>query len=96
MNKIELHTEVSQARWLESDGVWQLTLTRLATNAGDLSDADKKSKIQKNGEGSIYLGQETIHTNVLVSCVGGLVEPKSWPSNVPGRQDGAGTARVGP
>ena len=53
--------------------------------AGDLSEHDRAQRVGERGEQSIYTRQETIRCKVLVSAVGGLVEPKQWPDNIPGK-----------
>lgn len=52
--------------------------------AGDLSEYDRAKKIKTQGPDSVYVAQETIRAKVVVSCVGGLVEPKIWPDTIPG------------
>ncbi|KAI1842740.1 hypothetical protein JX266_011061 [Neoarthrinium moseri] len=81
---LRLNTEVTDAIWLQDEEEWELTLTHLAEGAGDLSAADRHARVQKHGEASVHLKRERVRTKILVSCVGGLVEPKAWPSDIPG------------
>ena len=53
--------------------------------SGDLSEYDRARKVQIHGPDSVYVGQETIRAKVVVSCVGGLVEPKVLPDTIPGQ-----------
>jgi len=54
---------------------------------GDLSEYDRARKIQDDGRESVYVYEEKIRAKVVVSCVGGLVEPKTWPENIPGKEE---------
>jgi cation diffusion facilitator CzcD-associated flavoprotein CzcO len=51
---------------------------------GDLSSKDRKRKIERDGENSVWVSTEVIRAKVLISAVGGLVEPRDAPSDVPG------------
>ena len=86
VDKIQLNTDVREVRWLESEKVWEITIQHLMIGAGDLSEYDRAQKIKTQGPGSIYVSQEIIRAKVVVSCVGGLVEPKVWPDTVPGEE----------
>jgi cation diffusion facilitator CzcD-associated flavoprotein CzcO len=52
---------------------------------GDLSEYDRAQKITKDGPGSVYVTEEKIRAKILISAVGGLVEPKLWPEAIPGQ-----------
>jgi cation diffusion facilitator CzcD-associated flavoprotein CzcO len=82
-DKIQLDTEVLAARWLEEEELWEVTIARLAPRSGDLSARDRKRKIE-TGEQDIILKRETIRCKILISAVGGLVEPNALPCGVPG------------
>lgn len=56
----------------------------MVAGAGDLSSKDRKRKIEKEGENSVWVSTEIIRAKVLVSAVGGLVEPRDAPPDVPG------------
>ncbi|KAH9210355.1 hypothetical protein DL95DRAFT_308182 [Leptodontidium sp. 2 PMI_412] len=86
VDKIQLNTEVSEARWLKDEGLWEATITTLAAGTGDLSESDRQRKIEIDGVGAVYIGTEIVRARILVSAVGGLVEPRTWPENVPGRE----------
>lgn len=85
VDKIQLNTDVRECRWLESEQVWEITLEHLMTGFGDLSEYDRAGKIKENGRESVYISEEKIRAKVVVSCVGGIVEPKVWPENIPGK-----------
>ena len=86
LDKIELNTTVSEARWLEDEEEWEVVLKHLAPGTGDLSENERQQKISKYGEGAVYLSREVVRAKILASAVGGLVEPKSWPDHIPGRE----------
>ena len=79
-----MNTEISEARWLEDEAEWEIHLTTLAPFVGDLSDADRRERINMKGENSIYLGKSTIRSKIFITCAGELVEPNSWPREVSG------------
>jgi cation diffusion facilitator CzcD-associated flavoprotein CzcO len=81
-----LNTDVKECKWLEAEKVWELTLEHLTIGLGDLSDPDKAKKLQEYGSQSLHKSQEIIRAKVVVSAVGGLVEPKSWPDDIPGKE----------
>jgi cation diffusion facilitator CzcD-associated flavoprotein CzcO len=85
VDKIQLNTDVRECRWLESEQVWELTLEHLMTGMGDLSEYERAQKILSNGRKTVYVTEEKIRAKVVVSCVGGLVEPRTWPENIPGK-----------
>ncbi|KAI9819853.1 MAG: hypothetical protein M1827_006422 [Pycnora praestabilis] len=84
-DKIQVNTDVSQARWLEDEELWEVTLTHMVPGAGDLSSADREQKIKEHGVASVHVKQEIVRAKILASAVGGLVEPRGWPENIPGR-----------
>lgn len=75
---------MSVCKWLKEEEVWEITLNHMVAGAGDLSSKDRKRKIEKEGEKSVWVSTETIRAKVLISAVGGLVEPKDAPQDVPG------------
>ncbi|KAI4269083.1 MAG: hypothetical protein L6R38_007605 [Xanthoria sp. 2 TBL-2021] len=85
VDKIQLNTDVTELRWLDAEAVWEVTLTHLVPGTGDLSAADRKARIDKEGERSVYVKRERVRAKVVVSCVGILVEPNDWPVDIPGR-----------
>lgn len=85
IDKIQCNTDVESCIWNEDEGVWDLVLQHLVRGAGDLTTAEKKEKTEKEGKQSIYIGEERIKAKVVISAVGGLVEPKQWPEKIPGR-----------
>lgn len=85
VDKIQLNTNVTEARWLDEEELWEATLIHLRTGAGDLSEEDRQRLVKEHGEENVYLRTEVVRAKVLISAVGGLVEPKSFPTNIPGR-----------
>ncbi|MCJ1308159.1 hypothetical protein MMC25_001811 [Agyrium rufum] len=83
-DKIQLNTDVQGLRWLEEEQVWEATLLHLQPGMGDLTSADRRNKIEMEGEASVVLRKEYIRAKLVVSAVGGLVEPRGWPESIPG------------
>lgn len=90
-DKIECNTDVDQCRWLEQEQVWEITLRHLVHGVGDLSSKDRRKRLDEQGPQAIYSSTEVIRAKVLVSAVGGLVEPKGWPEQIEGRNDFKGS-----
>ncbi|KAL1965130.1 hypothetical protein VTN77DRAFT_6043 [Rasamsonia byssochlamydoides] len=84
VDKIQLHTEVKQLRWLEDEEEWEVTLGHLVPGTGDLSAKERQDKVAAEGERSVYVATEIVRAKIVVSAVGGLVEPKVWPQDIPG------------
>jgi cation diffusion facilitator CzcD-associated flavoprotein CzcO len=51
---------------------------------GDLSSKDRANIISEKGENAVYSETETVRAKIVISAVGGLVEPKGWPDEIPG------------
>jgi cation diffusion facilitator CzcD-associated flavoprotein CzcO len=83
-DKIELDTDVNVCRWLEEEEVWEITLHHLRPGVGDLSSKDRAKKASEEGEGNVWISTEIIRAKILISAVGGLVEPRAAPEDVPG------------
>ena len=47
---------------------------------------EREQYIAEHGKESVYIKQEKIRAKIAISCVGGLVEPKGWPEDIPGRE----------
>jgi cation diffusion facilitator CzcD-associated flavoprotein CzcO len=86
-DKIELNTDIEQCKWLEDEQLWEVTIRRMAAGMGDLSAKDRKKAVAEKGEAAVYSETEIIKTKVVVSCVGGLVEPRGWPDDIPGLEN---------
>ncbi|KAF2189724.1 FAD/NAD(P)-binding domain-containing protein, partial [Zopfia rhizophila CBS 207.26] len=86
-DKIQLNTDVEQCRWLEDEQVWEVTLRRLVAGMGDLGAKDRMKVVEEKGESAVYSDTEIVRAKVVISAVGGLVEPKGWPDDVPGYED---------
>jgi cation diffusion facilitator CzcD-associated flavoprotein CzcO len=83
-DKIELNTDIEQCRWLEDEQLWEVTIRRMAAGMGDLSAKDRMKAVQEKGEAAVYSETEIVKAKVVVSCVGGLVEPRGWPDEIRG------------
>jgi hypothetical protein len=57
---------------------------RLRLDIGDLSAHDREQKVRDQGPQVVYVREEKIRAKVVVSAVGGLVEPGLWPKDIPG------------
>ena len=87
VDKIQLNTEVTELRWLESEKLWEATLSHMAPGTGDMAEHQRKEYIAKHGREAVYLKQEKVHAKIAISGVGGLVEPKAFPDNIPGKDE---------
>ncbi|KAI9743463.1 MAG: hypothetical protein M1818_002775 [Claussenomyces sp. TS43310] len=83
-HQTQLNTEVSDARWLEDRQIWEVSVTKLVPKTGDISEAERRTKIRRQGYSSVYLEKEVVYAKILISCAGELVEPKPWPQDIPG------------
>lgn len=85
-DKIQVNTDVTELRYVEENGEWEVDLSYLVAGAGDLSANDRRQRIVTHGKDSIILKQETIRAKIVISCVGILVEPNAWPASIAGRE----------
>ncbi|USP74246.1 hypothetical protein yc1106_01520 [Curvularia clavata] len=83
-DKFECNTDVESCRWLEDEALWEVTLRRMVSGMGDLSSKDRIKIVQEKGEHAVYAETEVVKAKVVLSCVGGLVEPKGWPDDIKG------------
>jgi cation diffusion facilitator CzcD-associated flavoprotein CzcO len=83
-DKIQLNTDVSVCRWLEDEEEWEITLHHMRPGVGDLSSKDRAKKAKEEGEENVWISTETVRAKILLSAVGGIVEPRAAPENVPG------------
>ncbi|KAB8338769.1 hypothetical protein FH972_021714 [Carpinus fangiana] len=83
-DKIQCNTDVEGCTWLEDEKIWEVRLRHMMPGTGDLSVKDRNTRIEKDGEQSVFIKRETIRAKVVISCVGGLVEPNAAPKNIPG------------
>lgn len=58
----------------------------MVPGTGDLSLHDRNQKIAKHGEHAVYLKTEIIRAKIVISAVGGLVEPNTFPEQISGRE----------
>jgi cation diffusion facilitator CzcD-associated flavoprotein CzcO len=87
VDKIQFNTDVKHLRWVEEDEEWEVTLSHLVPGTGDLSSHDREQLAIQEGPHSVYTKTEIVRAKVVVSGVGGLVEPKTWPKDIPGIDD---------
>ncbi|KAK8216502.1 hypothetical protein IWZ01DRAFT_518753 [Phyllosticta capitalensis] len=85
VDKIQLNTDVIGCVWLEDEQIWELELRHLVQGMGDLSVRDRRKVIEEKGEAAVFCGSEVVRAKVVLSCVGGLVEPRGWPDEIPGK-----------
>lgn len=81
-----MNTEVSQCTWLEDEGLWEVQLEHLLPGIGDLSSKARQRKVDELGRSSVIVATEIVKAKIVISAVGGLVEPKDWPREIPGRE----------
>jgi cation diffusion facilitator CzcD-associated flavoprotein CzcO len=86
IDKIQLNSDVEHCQWDNSKNEWQITVRHLVPGTGDLSAAERQNMANVQGFNTVYISTETVRCKVLVSGVGGLVEPRGWPSDVEGRE----------
>ncbi|KAF7715855.1 Uncharacterized protein PECH_008512 [Penicillium ucsense] len=87
VDKIQFHTDVRELRWIEEDEEWEVLLSHLVPGTGDLSSYDREQLALKQGAHRVYVKDEIVRAKIVVSGVGGLVEPKTWPKDIPGMED---------
>ena len=61
-----------------------MQLAHMRPGMGDISSKARAKKIQEEGEESVYVSTEIIRCKILISGVGGIVEPKATPDGVKG------------
>ena len=83
LDKIQLNTNVKSMVWKEADSEWEVVLDHLAPGVGDMSSNERKSYETSHGAHSAVLVSETVRAKVVISAVGGLVEPRAF-VDVPG------------
>jgi cation diffusion facilitator CzcD-associated flavoprotein CzcO len=83
-DKFELNTDIDSCRWLEDEQLWEVTLRRMVAGMGDLSSKERIKIAQERGEHAVYSETEVVKAKVVLSCVGGLVEPRGWPDEIKG------------
>lgn len=84
-DKIQLNTAVESCRWVEADQMWEVRLRHMVPGAGDLSSRERQQRIDEHGDGAVHLRTEIIRAKIVISAVGGLVEPNGFPDHIPGR-----------
>ena len=84
VDKIQLNTDINELRWIEDAEEWEVTLSHLVPGTGDLSKLERDSLVARKGQHSVYVKTEVVRAKIVVSGVGGIVEPKTWPEDIPG------------
>lgn len=87
VDKIQFNTDVKELRWINDDEEWEVTLMHLVPGAGDLTQHERDHLAAQEGQNSVYIETEVVRAKVVVSGVGGLVEPNTWPKNIPGIEE---------
>lgn len=87
VDKIQFNTDVKEVRWIEDDEEWEVTLSHLVPGTGDWAQHERDRVAARDGHKSVYVGTEVVRAKVVVSGVGGLVEPKTWPKDIPGIEE---------
>jgi cation diffusion facilitator CzcD-associated flavoprotein CzcO len=64
----------------------------MVAGMGDLGAKDRMKVVEEKGEAAVYSETEIVRAKVVISCVGGLVEPKGWPDDIPGIEGFKGPA----
>lgn len=83
-DKFELNTDIEGCRWLEDEKLWEVTIRRMVAGMGDLSAKERQRIVDEKGANAVYSETEIVKSKVVVSCVGGLVEPRGWPDEIQG------------
>lgn len=87
VDKIQFNTDVKQLQWVEADEEWEVTISHLVPGSGDLSQYDRDQLAFREGPHRVYIKTEVVRAKIVVSGVGGLVEPKTWPKDIPGIEE---------
>ncbi|CAG8065033.1 unnamed protein product [Penicillium olsonii] len=87
VDKIQFNTDVKELRWIEEDEEWEVTLSHLVPGTGDLAQHERDRLASQNGHHAVYVKTEIVRAKIVVSGVGGLVEPKTPPKDIPGFDD---------
>lgn len=85
-DKIQCNTDVEGCTWVEKDKMWEVHLRHMTPGSGDLTAKERNAMIERDGERSVYTGRETVRAKIVISCVGGLVEPNDLSANIPGAE----------
>jgi cation diffusion facilitator CzcD-associated flavoprotein CzcO len=64
--------------------MWEVTIRRMIAGMGDVSSKERAKIVKERGEAAVYSETEIVRAKVVISAVGGLVEPKGWPDDIPG------------
>lgn len=78
IDKVQLNVDVTELRYIEEDQEWEVHLSYLLPGMGDISARERHERA------SVCVKREIVRAQVVVSCVGILVEPTAWPTEIPG------------
>lgn len=85
-DKVQCNAEVKGCRWRGELACWEVELWHLVPGVGELSVKEREALLREKGEGGVVVAKEVVRAKVVVSAVGGLVEPRAWPEDVPGSE----------
>jgi hypothetical protein len=83
VDKIQFNTDVKELRWIEADEEWEVTVSHLVPGTGDLAQHERDRLVAQDGEHRVYVKTEIVRAKVVVSGVGGLVEPQESADRYP-------------
>lgn len=66
--------------------MWDITLQHLRHGMGDMSTYERNQMVDQHGHDSVYIREERIKAKVVISAIGGIVEPKIMPEDIPGKE----------
>ena len=81
-----MNTDVKDLRYNEAEELWEATLVHMVPGTGDMGAKQRERYVEEHGREAVYLREEKVKAKIVISGVGGLVEPKEWPDNIPGRE----------
>lgn len=84
IDKVQLNTDVQSCRWNEAEQLWHVTLRHMVAGTGDMATVDREKIMEEKGEHGVYTHTELVKAKIVVTGVGGLVEPNEIPKSVPG------------
>ncbi|KAJ6118253.1 hypothetical protein N7471_013720 [Penicillium samsonianum] len=87
VDKIQFNTDVNHLQWIEEDEEWEATLSHLVPGTGDFSSHDRAQLVIQEGPHRVFTQIEVVRAKIVVSGVGGLVEPNTWAKDIPGIDD---------
>jgi cation diffusion facilitator CzcD-associated flavoprotein CzcO len=83
-DKIQFDTDVTELRWLDDEQVWEVSIAYLLPGKGDMTQKEREELIALHGESAVIFKRERAKAKVIISCVGGVVEPRDVKGRIPG------------